>query len=49
MTWNAQKICFLHRESESRSDAICGGATPVLFAAGKRAIEVESMGTAAKG
>jgi hypothetical protein len=48
-TWNDQKIRLRHRGSESRSDAICGGAAPLAFAAFKRAIGVESMGTAAEG
>jgi hypothetical protein len=48
-TWNPQKIRFRHRGSDRRSAAILGGATPVGFAAGKRAIGVESMGTAAEG
>jgi hypothetical protein len=48
-TWNAQKIRFRHRGSARRSAAILGGTTPVAFAAGKRAIGVESMGAAAEG
>jgi hypothetical protein len=48
-TWNAQKIRLRHRGSDRRSAAIFGGTTPVAFAAGKRAIEIESMGAAAEG
>ena len=48
MTWNDQKIRLRHRGSESRSAVICGGATPVAFAAFKRSFGVESMGNTAE-
>jgi hypothetical protein len=47
-TWNAQKIRLRHRGSDRRSAAILGGTTPFGLEAGKRAIGVESMGTAAE-